>query len=263
MTTDNVYVGMMVHYKGIGKHVLPSQVSGRRKLATYLTTAQAVANQWNQATIQANHIGSNNGQLETSHAYALAAISAYGANAVAVRAWSADFGGCRPGGMMGRTISHKKCYLNFAEHGTLPVFSSSSPLIIQHYTEGTDTPVIVVELYDLGPIAAGALPGNAGIEDFNLAMKAVTDGGGLELLAAVADDTMQIADGRGAAELVGYFLTGTAPLRGQLASTDLALQPANLEIPPHCTLAGDYMNEIIIARPALQPNSVIRAYGSS
>lgn len=263
MTTDNVYVGVMTHYKGVGRHVLPADVSGRRKLACYLTTAQATANQWNDATIAAYHISSNNGQLETGHAYALAAINAYGTNAVAVRGYHADFQGCRPGGMMGRTLSHRKCYLDYAKHGTLPVFSSSSPLVIQHYTEGTDTPVIVVELYDLGPMSANALPGSVGIEDFNLAMKAVTDGAGLELLAVVAGDSLYVQDGRGAAELVGYFLTGTAPLRGQIGSTDQCFQPANVEIPPHCTLAGDYMNEILAARPAMQPNSLLRTYGSS
>lgn len=261
MTTDNVYVGVMTFYDGSGQSLLAQNVGNKRALATYVTGAATTANVWSKAHAAGGAISSQNGQLNTGHFYALKACYVQDANGVAVKFVHADFKGNTPGGMIARTASHRKAYLDFMHHGALPVFSASSPLDIYVYSEGTNTPIIVVELIDLGKGAEGATPG---VEDFNLAMKAVTDGAGLELLAVVAGDTLTIKDGHGQPYLCGYFITGTAPLRGQLTSTDKALQPNPIEIQPHCTLAGDYLNEIIrYERPLLTPNSLIDTYGSS
>lgn len=258
MTTDNVYVGMITRYSGKGRQCSLGEVAGKKCQSFYLTCQAQTANVWADSHTAANALSAANGQLESGHMYALAWINSYGANSVAIRAKHNDWN-TKPGGMSGRTISHRKDLLDFAHHnGMLPVFSASSPLTIECYNESTDTMVIVVGLYDLGTQG-----GEVGCEDFNLAMKAVTDGAGLELLTAVTGDNFTIRDGYGTPSLVGFFITGTAPLRGQLVSSDPALQPKQIEIPPHCTLAGDYINEIIIPEPVFLPNSVILPYGSS
>lgn len=258
MTTDNVYVGVMVHYTGKGRHCGLQEVVGKKLQSFYLTAQAQTANVWADSHTAANALSAANGQLESGHHYALAFINSYGANAVAIRAKHNDWN-TKPGGMSGRTISHRKALLDFANHGRLPVFSASSPLTLETYDESTDTMVIVVGLYDMGLNYGGQV----GLEDMQLAMKAVTDGAGLELLTAVTGDSMTVKDGYGTPLLRGTFITGTAPLRGQLRGTDIALQPQQVEIPPHCTLAGDYLNEIMIAEPPMQPNSVIQPYGSS
>ena len=248
----------MLNYAGVGRSVSPEAVAGRKIQPTYVTCQAPVASVWTDICTAANAISSNNGQLETGHWYAIAWVNAYSAEAVAIRFNHSDFQGCAPGGMFGRTLSHRKNFLDFAHHGSLPVFSASSPLIPEVFAIGTGVPVCVVGLIDLGTSPAG----NIGVEDFNLAYATLTNTAALAILAVAAGDTMYAQDGRGEITLRGVFLTGTAPLRGQLRSTDLALTPNYVEIPPHCTLAGDYINEIILPSPVLKPNSLINCYAS-
>jgi hypothetical protein len=259
MTDEVDYIGVMTYYEGVGRHVTPDQVAGRKVLWTKVTHNAAVALTWTGITTNTNQISSNNQQLETGHLYALAAIHAYNATGIAVRAKHNDWGGCKPGGMLGTTIYHKKNLLDFAKHGSLPVFSASNPLDIEVFASGTDIAVVIVGVIDVTDIG-----GTVGIEDFNLAKGTTTNGTTtFTLLTVVAGDTLYVKDGIGTARLRGWFLTGTAPLRGQLRSTDLSFQPNPIEIPPHCTVAGDFLAEILAPMPELKPNSLINCYATS
>lgn len=261
MTTDNVYVGVHTFYEQAGVHVPFKELGRYRYLVTKVTGQALTANAWSQAAAAANCISSANGQLNTGHKYAIAYAYIYSTNGVACKFEHSDWKGLRPGGMIARTISHRKGFVDFRRLGILPAFSASSPLIPWVYAEGTDTPVMWVALIDLGKAGEGA---QVGVLDHNMAMKAVTDGAGLELLAVVNGDSLTVKNDRGACALEGYWITGTAPLRGQIRSTDKALQPNPVDIPPHCTLAGDYENVIRIdSRPELMPESLIDCYGES
>jgi len=258
MTDEVDYIGVMTYYEGIGLHVTPDQVAGRKVLWTKMTHAAAVAVTWT-GTTAANQISSNNQQLETGHRYALAAIHAYNATGIAVRAKHNDWGGCKPGGMLGTTIYHNKNYLDLKKHGSLPVFSASSPLDIEVFASGTNTAVVVVGVIDVTDLSP-----SVGVEDFNIAYGTTTNGTTtFTLLTVAAGDTLYVKDGMGVARLRGWFLTGTAPLRGQIRSTDLSFQPNPIEIPPHCTVAGDFLAEILAPMPVLKPNSLINCYATS
>lgn len=258
MTTDHVFVGVITHYSSgkAGRSILPSTVIGKRPNPVYVTGQALVADTWAPAHTVANAISAANGYLKPNTNYALASVYCTSAAGVAIRFKHADWS-TTPGGMVAQTTYQEKAMLDFAHHGLLPVFNSSYPLSIEIYSEGTETPVIQVGLYELTE------DGQDGCEDFNLWEEDVTDGQGLTELDICALSTDVVRDGLGDSSLVGYFLTGTAPLRGQLGGTDVIFQPVNLEIPPHATLAGDDINEIISSRYPLTAGSKIYAYGSS
>jgi len=259
MTDELDYIGICTFYDGIGKHVKPEQVAGRKILGIKVTGSANVAATWT-GLAAANQVSSQNQQLEVGHQYALAYIYSYASGGIAVRAKHNDWGSCKPGGMQGTTIYHKKNMLDFAEHGTLPVFSSSTPLDIESFNSGTGTPVITIGVYDVTDIG-----GSVGIEDFNLSYGNTTNGTTTFTVFTVAlGDTFTVKDGIGTPHLVGTFMTGTAPLRGQIRSTDKSFQPNPVELPyGFTTVAGDFLKFLRYAYQELQPNSLLITQGTS
>lgn len=261
MTDEIDYIGVMTYYEGTGLHVTPEQVAGRKILSTLVTGQAATATVWSDVAAAANQISSNNQQLETGHKYALAYIYGYGATSIAFRAKHNDWK-LTPGGMAGTTIYHKKNMLDFRTRDCLPVFSASSPLNIQVYDSATATPKIVVgmiDVTDLSPVV--------GMEDFNLTSATTTNGTTtFTKLTVVTGDSMYIKskEVHGQAHLRGCFLSGTAPLRGQLRSTDASLLPNPIELPyGFTTLAGDFMSQVLYPMPPLTENSLIDCYATS
>jgi len=260
MTDEADYYGVSIHYHGIGKHVKPEVVAGKKAQPTYVTGQAPVSGVWTDFCLAANAISSNNGQLETGHFYALAGFHCYSTEGVFLRFKHSDFGGAKPGGQISRTIYFRKGYYDFAkQQGRLPVFSSSSPLTPELYAIGTTAGKLTVYLIDLGT----SNPGEAGVSDFNAAVVTTTNGGALTICAVVAGDSLYVQDGRGAAALKASCVTGTAPLRGQIRSTDLSMQPNPIEQGYVNYLAQEGMNEVVQPEQPLKPNSLLNLYISS
>lgn len=262
MTTEIDYIGVMTYYEKSGFHVTPEQVTGRKILEMLLTGQAATAATWSDVAAAANQISSNNQQLETGHKYALAFIYGYSATGIAFRAQHNDWQGNHPGGMAGTTIYHKKNMMDFRTRESLPVFSASSPLNVQVYDSATATPVVVVGVIDVTDLSA-----SAGMEDFNLWSGTTTNGTTtFTKLTIATGDTgyIKAKSVHGQCHLRGYMMTGTAPLRGQLRSTDPSLLPNPIELPyGFCTVAGDFMREVLAPLPPLTENSLIDTYATS
>jgi hypothetical protein len=262
MVDELDYIGVMTNYDKIGFHVTPDQVVGRKILACQVTGRALTAATWTVAHTAANAVSASNQQLETGRKYAVAWVYAYSATGIAVRVTHNSWGSCKPGGMLGTTVYHKKNMLDFAKHGSLPVFPSSNPLQIECFDSATATPIIVVGLIDVTDIG-----GSPGMEDFNLAYGTTTNTTTTFTVFTVAGgDTFYIKDveSHGVCRLRGAFMTGTKPLRGQLRSTDPAFQPNPVELPyGFCTVAGDFLSEVMFPLPELRENSLLIAQGTS